>query len=289
MIARNVVLAVVALGGDARADEVSPWTPAATAETTDETTAEPTWLFYVALRNDAISELEPPFDDVGFTHDNVLAIRREDGALTLGGSFVQRWLTSSEDRRRWDLVELFATGERAWSLPIGVPHEVATSVRVGPAFGGNFGGRYLQNGWHALTKSGPTLEQGLANDYPGHRTLGIVAGGRTRAVVGERVQGYAFVDGQAALGDTGVSSLEIAGGGAAASTHVGAHVELAVTRYHVGDAYLALPGAYRTGFQLELRVGVAVMWSRFRVGYEYRANESGSGEPVGVLEFSSRR
>jgi hypothetical protein len=285
MTSRNAVLAIVALLGDAHADEVSPWTPAPTANAIDQ----PAWLFYVALRNDAISELDPPFDDVGFTHDNVLAIRRQAGALTLGGSFVQRWITSSEDRRRWDLVELFATGERAWSWPIDLPHAITTSVRVGPAFGGNFGGRYMQNGWHALTKSGPTLDQGLANDYPGDRTLGIVAGGRARGAVGDRLQGYSFVDTQAALGGTGVSSLEVAVGGAAAGTHLGAHVELAVTRYHVGDAQLALPGAYRTGFHLELRVGVAVMWSRFRVGYEFRANESGSGEPVGVLEFSSRR
>jgi hypothetical protein len=30
---------------------------------------------------------------------------------------------------------------------------------------------------------------------------------------------------------------------------------------------------------------VEVAWSRYRLSYEYRANEGGSGEPIGVLAF----
>ena len=273
-----------ALTGTVHADEVSPPEAARPAGAT-----EPFWLTYAAFRNDVFTELEPPIDDQGFTHDNVFTLRRREGAYTFGGGFVQRWLTSREDRRRWDLVELFATAERAWLLALEVPHSLVTAVRAGPVLGGNFGGQYLQNGWHAISGTGPTVEQGLANDYPADRTLGVMAGARARASIGGRVQAYGFVDGQLALGGTGETSMQAALGGSAASKYVGAHVEVALARYHVGDSYLALPGGYRTGFQFEWRVGVDVHWSRFRIGYEYRANESGSGEPMGLVEFSSQR
>ena len=272
------------LGSVARADEITP-PEAARAEGA----VEPFWLTYAAFRNDVFSELIPPMDDWGFTHDNVFTLRRRAGALTIGGGFLHRWITSREDRRRWDLLSLFATAEHAWAFERDFPLALAIAGRAGPAFGGNYGGQYFQNGWHAISGTGPTVEQGLANDYPGDRTFGFTLGARARAAVGERVQAYSFYDGQLSLGGTGVTSMQAAVGGSAASKYLGAHVEVALSRYHVSDPNLALPGAYRTGFQLEWRVGVDVHFTRFRVGYEYRANESGSGEPVGVFEFSSQR
>jgi hypothetical protein len=249
---------------------------------------EPTWLTYAALRNDVFTELIPPIDDRGFTHDNVFVLRRLAGDTAFGGGFVHRWLTSTRDRRRWDQLDVFALAERRW------PHRVTSQARLGPAFGGNYGGRWMQNGWHALTGSGPTLDEGLANDYPGPRRLGLVAGGAARIDApaldaGERIGGYAIADGQLAVGGTGVTRGELAVGGTARTRHVGVHAEIAVTRYHVADPYLALPGGYGTGFQMEWRIGVHVAWSRFRVGYEYRANEGGSGEPIGVVAFQSQR
>ena len=107
-------------------------------------------------------------------------------------------------------------------------------------------------------------------------------------MIGELLQGYGVVDGQLALGRTGVTSFETAAGGALMSRHVGAHFELAVTRYHVTDPNLALPGGYGAGWQLEWRVGVHVRWSHYRLGYEYRENEGGSNQPIGLFEFSSR-
>jgi hypothetical protein len=249
--------------------------------------SEPLWLTYAAFRNDVFTELDPPIDDVGFTHDNVFALRRRQGTDTFGGSFVHRFITSTRDRRRWDLVELFATGERAWLVLDRV--QTTATLRAGPTLGGNWGGRYLQNGYHAITRTGPTVDEGLANDYPGDREFGFVLGGRARASIGDRLQGYGFVDGQVALGGTGVTSTQATLGGNAALTHVGAHVEVAVARYHASDPYLALPGAYRSGWQFEWRVGVEVHWSRFRIGFEYRANESGSGEPMGLVELSTTR
>jgi hypothetical protein len=249
-------------------------------------------------------------DDLGFTHDNVFALRRQSGSDAFGGSFVHRFITSRVDRRRWDLVELFATAERGWwigdpsasrnasastSAPDGVSSDAGHAIRVvaivraGPTLGGNWAGRYLQNAWHTISKTGPTLDEGLANDYPGDRTYGFTTGGRAVAAIGTRLQGYSYIDGQVALGQTGVTSMQGTLGGSAASKHFGAHVEVALSRYHVLEPNLALPGAYGRGFQLEWRVGVDVHWSRFRVGYEYRANEGGSGEPLGVFEFSSTR
>lgn len=243
-----------------------------------------TWHTYAALRNDVFSEALPPYDDVGFTHDTVFSLRRQNGDWMFGGGALHRWITSNVDRRRWDQVELLALGERAW------PHRISTGARLGPTLGGNFGGRYLQNGWHTLTNTGPTVDEGLANNYPGGREVGIIAGLRGRIQLGEdRLHGYAIADGQLAAGATGVTSVETAVGGSGTWRHIGGHAELAVTRYHVGDPYLALPGGYGAGWQLEWRVGIHVAWSRFRLSYQYRANEGGSGEPVGVVAFQSRR
>ena len=268
------------------ADEIVPPEAAARADST-----EPHWLFYAAFRNDVFTELIPPMDDRGFTHDNVFVLRRRTAPYTFGGGFVHRFITSRIDRRRWDLAEVFALAEHAVLRPFadGTPTTLVGSLRLGPVAGGNFGGRYLQNGWHEISETGPTVDEGLANDYPGDRRFGLVAGARGRASVGERVQAYGFVDGQVALGGTGVTSMQTAVGVSGALAHVGAYVEVALARYHVGDPYLALPGAYASGVQFEWRVGVDVHWSRFRVGYEYRANEGGSGEPIGVVEFSSTR
>jgi hypothetical protein len=284
------LLALCASASVAFADDKSP--PLAARP---NGSSEPHWLTYAAFRNDVFTELDPPIDDVGFTHDNVFALRRQAGRDTLGGSFVHRFITSRVDRRRWDLVELFATGERILMEP--EPLAVTATVRAGPTLGGNWGGRYMQNAFHAITKLGPTVDEGLANDYPGSREIGFVAGGRARASVsrdrsplrGPATEAYSFVDGQVAIGGTGVTSMQAAIGGNLASAHVGAHLEIAVARYHVGDPYLALPGAYRSGWQFEWRVGVDVHWSRFRLGYEYRANESGSGEPMGLFEVSTTR
>ncbi|HEY5924289.1 MAG TPA: hypothetical protein VIV11_21580 [Kofleriaceae bacterium] len=288
MIARWAVLAIVCVPATvAHADEKSPPIAARPADS-----SEPYWFTYAAFRNDVFTELDPPIDDFGFTHDNVFVLRRQQGIYTFGGSFMHRWITSRMDRRRWDLVELFATGERelvVWTDAAERPHRVSATVRVGPTLGGNFGGRYMQNGWHEISETGPTVYEGLANDYPGDRKLGFVIGSRVRASVGDRLQGYGFVDGQVALGGTGVTAMQAALGGNAASKYLGVHLELGLTRYHVGDPYLALPGGYRPGFQLEWRLGVDVHWSRFRIGYEYRANESGSGEPMGVFELSTTR
>jgi hypothetical protein len=243
-----------------------------------------TWYTYAAFRNDVFSEAIPPMDDVGFTHDNVFSLRRANDRDAFGGAFQHRFITSRDDRRRWDQVDLVALGERT------LPYGLLAGVRLGPTLGGNFGGRWMQNGWHSISGTGPTVDEGLANDYPGGRRIGALAGAHVRwQVERDYLQGYAILDSQVAVGQTGVTSVESVAGGHARWWHLGASAELAVARYHVSDDNLALPGGYRTGWQLEWRVGVDVAWSRFRVSYQYRANESGSGEPVGVIAFQSRR
>jgi hypothetical protein len=256
-------------------------------------------LVYAALQNDVFTELIPPIDDTGFTHDNVVAIGVERGDCVIGGRIFDRWITSKADRRRWDQLDLFATFEQIlWPAPItdatAPPSRwsLSAQARVGPTFGGNFGGMYLQNGWHSLSGTGPTTVEGLANQYPGDTTAGVVGGAHVHAnlVMSEarvRSHAYANVDGQGSVG-AGVSSLEGSLGGWLGAHHVGAHVEVAVTRYHVADPNLALPGGYGLGWQFEWRAGIDVTWSRsrYRLAYEYRANEGGSGEPIGVVAFS---
>lgn len=240
------------------------------------------WETYAAFRNDVFTDLSPPIDDAGFTHDNVLALRRRRGNLALGGGFLDRWITSRVDRRRWDELDLVAFAERTWP-------SLAVEAHLGPTFGGNLGGRWTQNAWHSFSGTGPTLAQGLQNQYPGAHTFGAIAGARARSWLGDNPRAYAVAATQLALG-AGVSSVELTGGGAGLlGTHVAVHAELAVSRYHVADPNLALPGGYGTGFQLEWRLGIDVHWSRFALGYEYRANEGGSDEPIGVVAFRSRR
>jgi len=252
---------------------------------------EPHLLFYAALHNDAFSDATIPLDDFGFTHDNVLVVRYQDGAYAYGGGIFDRWITSRNDYRRWDQLDIFAIGERLWLAPlvIDLPHELLVTARAGPSFGGNFGGRWLQSGWHGLSGTGPTVGHGLADTYEGGTRVGFTTGARVRAAIGERVQGYSYLDGQFALGATGVTSAQLAVGGSVSVWYLGMHVEVAGSRYHVDDPGLQLPGAYRPGWQLEWRVGIHVRWSRFHIGYEFRDNEGGSGEPIGVLEFQSRR
>jgi hypothetical protein len=254
-------------------------------------------LVYAALQNDVFTELIPPIDDTGFTHDNVLAIGVERGDCVLGGKIFDRWITSKTDRRRWDQLDLFATFEQIlWPAPVIDAPAVSSrwrlsgQARVGPTFGGNFGGRYLQNGWHSISGTGPTVVEGLANQYPGDTTVGIVGGARAHANLvtsqdNVRSNLYANVDGQGSIG-AGVSSLECSLGGWVGAHNVGAHVEAAVTRYHVADPNLALSGGYGLGWQFEWRAGIDLTWSRYRLAYEYRANEGGSGEPIGVVAFS---
>ncbi len=233
-------------------------------------------MFYASVRND-IFELVPPIDDLGFTHDNVLAVARRRGEYTFGVFVMDRWITSLTDRRRWDQIDAFLTGERPWG------EHLVSSLRVGPSFGGNFGGRYLQHAWHS-TGTGST--HGGADLYDGERAAGFVSGARLRGVVGERVQGYLVVDGQLALGKSGVSSFETASGVTIAGQLLSAHAEVALTRYHVADPNLALPGAYGVGWQREWRTGLAVHWSTYRFGYQYRHNEGGSHQPIGLFELS---
>lgn len=257
--------AVLLIGGTARAD---------------------TWRLRAAIDNDAFTEVIPPLDDQGFTNDLALAVVRTDGDLSLGGSISHRMITSRAGRFRWDQLDVVATAERTW------PRGLATSVWLGATFGGNLGGLAMQDRWHAVTGTGPTIDEGLSATYDGDRRAALLAGARETASIGRRVQGYGVLAGQLALGSTGVSRIEAAAGvraiGRVGRTELGAHGELAVARYRVGDPNLALPGGYGAGWQLEWRLGAHVAWSRYRVSYEYRANEGGSGEPIGALAFELR-
>jgi hypothetical protein len=68
------------------------------------------------------------------------------------------------------------------------------------------------------------------------------------------------------------------------------HGELAYERFAATDDALTLPGGYGTGpSHLAWRLGVHVAWGRVMIAYEYRANEGGSGEPIGVVAVSIKQ
>ena len=241
-----------------------------------------TWRMRAALDNDAFTSVVPPLDDLGFTNDFALALKRVSGGYAFGGAVFHRMLTSRLGPERWDQLDIVGTAEREVVPGFGL------RAWLGPTFGGNFGGRAIQNWWHGWSGTGPTIEQGLAHVYPGDRRIGVLAGVRGTF---ERGPAYVIGLGQLALGQTGVTHAELTAGVrpnmAVRCTTLGAHGEVALGAYHVGDPNLALPGGYHNGPQLEWRVGVDVAWSRYAVSYEYRANEGGSGEPIGVIAFDA--
>ncbi len=245
----------------------------------------------ITISNDAFTDLTPPLDDSGFTTDLGFAFWRPWREYQLGGSFFDRWLTEVGGPRREDLFELVATVERTWGTPR--LRELTVQGRSGPVVTGNLGGRKMQNGWHSLSGTGPTLDQGLQHDYIAGRQLGWLGGERATASIGiPAVQAYGVVDMQLAVG-TGVTSLDLAAGvrliGRLGCTELGAHGEVAVDRFWVSDDALALPGGYGDSWDRAWRVGVHVAWQRFQWAYEYRANEGGSGEPIGVFAMTIKQ
>ena len=244
------------------------------------------WQIAAELGNDAFDGVLSHPDDNGFTNDFGLALWRRRGELALGGSVLDRMITSRQIMRRADLVELFA--RVAWSLADGV----AVEGRVGPTFVGDLGGLWVQQHWHRLSDTGPRDPRELPSVYMhGLRTAGVV-GARAEAGYGGAVRAYGTLDGQVAIGDTGVSFGEGAGGLRASlaigPVEVALFGELALGRYRVEDAELSMPGAYRPGWQLDRRVGASVGIDRYRASFEYHTNETSSGEAFSVIAFEVR-
>jgi len=269
---RSLAVAVVALligVGDARAD------------------------FRFAMGNDVFTEAWPiGSDDNGFTNDLDLHFWRPWRELLIGGRLVDRWITEEipSGGRRRDLLDLLATAERSWGIPA---RSLVASARLGPTVTGNLGGRWMQNAVHTTCGCGRPLDEGLQDTYEGGTDAGVLVGGHAVAGAGlPWTQAYAASDAQLSIG-TGVSSIEGALGarilGSSGRNRYGAHVEVAVDRFHVADARLALPGAYRGGWQAGWRAGVHFARARVGVDVEYRTNESGSGQPFGVVALTFKQ
>lgn len=248
--------------------------------------------FRYAMGNDTFSEAAPPYDDDGFTHEMDVRFWRPYRGYLIGGRLFDRWITEvprSAGGRR-DLIEVVGTIERMWEAG---GRDLSVSGRAGPSFTGNLGGRWMQNGFHNLCGCGQTLDQGLQSRYDGDGGVGALIGSRVRGSVGIPVaQAYGVVDGQAVLG-AGVTWIDAAAGARlttwAGWAELSAHGEVAVMRFHAADERLAIPGGYGTGWQGAYRIGVHMAWSRFRIEFQYRANEGGSGEPIGVVAFTVKQ
>ena len=248
--------------------------------------------FRYASGNDVFTSVDPPIDDDGFTNEFDIRFSRPYRDYQIGGRLFERWITEVPRMagRRQDLLELLATVGRTWEAP---KLELVVSGRAGPSFTGNLGGRWMQDHFHALCRCGDRLAQGLQSRYEGGTGFGALLGSRARGSVGiPEAQTYGVVDGQAVLG-AGVTWIDAAAGLRLAArigiTEISAHGELALIRYHAADERLAMPGGYGTGWQTAARVGVDVAWSRYRIEYQYRANEGGSGEPIGIVAFTVKQ
>ncbi len=249
--------------------------------------------FRFAIGNDTFTGLVPPFDDNGFTNDIDLHFWRPVRDYLVGARILDRWITEDVPvgGRRDDVLDVMGTVQRTFGRPL--LRELTPSLRVGPTFTGNLGGRWGQNGFHTLCHCGRLLDEGLQDTYVGDNDYGVLVGARVLGAAGlPWIQAYTYTDGQLSLG-AGVSSFEVAGGtqllGTSGTNRFGAHVEVAAMRFHVVDDRLAFAGSYRPGWQGAYRVGVHFARGRIRVDYEYRANEGGSGEPFGVVAVTIKQ
>lgn len=248
--------------------------------------------FRAAFGNDIFAKLDPADDD-GFTNDIDLRFWRPKDEYQIGGRLFDRWVTE-EPRvagRRRDLLELVATGERSWGE--GPARLLTLAARAGPVFTGNLGGRWTQNAFHTVCHCGAPLDEGLQHIYERGNKAGALIGGRPRASIGVPwAQVYGVIDAQVAVG-TGVTFVDAAGGGSLIGrrgpVEVGMHVELAAMRFHVVDEGLAIPGGYRPGWQGAYRFGVYFARGWFRVEYEFRSNEGGSGSPIGIVALTFKQ
>lgn len=252
--------------------------------------------FRFAIHNDAFSDASRPLDDNGFTNDVEIALWRRYRGLVVGGRLFDRWVTEAlaggaPGTRRQDLIELVATVAHRWTRGW---WQLDGEARGGPVVTGNWGGRWIQNGYHSLCRCGSVLSEGLQRDYIEDRRGGALVGGRAIASVVRLwwLRGYGSLDSQASLA-TGVSFVDGALGGALGGRHgrwlFGGFIEAAVMRFHVASDPLAIPGGYRPGFQFAVRGGVYAAWRRIRIDYELHTNESGSGEPQGVVAITIKQ
>ena len=199
------------------------------------------WQLRLAWWNDVFAEL-PPADDSGFTNDFELDLRVTRSFGELGVRVFHRIITEQFGSgffptRRWDQLDVFATLRqvRTWRGLI-----LSAESRAGPTFAGNLGGLAVQDGWHRLSGTGASTDEGLQDDYDGSRRAGFVAGSRLAATRRVRFfQAGAGVDGQLALGQTGIR---------AASAFANARLELGgrATRFVLaGEIALARLGNER--------------------------------------------
>ncbi|MDX2086836.1 MAG: hypothetical protein SFX73_03245 [Kofleriaceae bacterium] len=244
------------------------------------------WEIRAGIGNDALNGFVSRSDDNGFTNDFRLALRRREGDWALGGSILDRMITSSEVMQRSDLVELFATA--TW-LPNAL---VALQLRAGPTFVGGLGGLWVQTHWHRISNMGPRDPRKVPTLYTHDvRTAGVV-GLRADTSYGGHIRIYGALDGQVALGDTGVTFAEGTSGLRVSygigPVELGVFGELALGRYSVDDLALEVPGAYRPAWQLDRRLGVGVRVNRYRLIAEYHTNETSSGEAFSQITFERR-
>lgn len=197
--------------------------------------------------------------------------------------------------RRWDSLDLVAGV--AWAGQVGLLDWWAMP-RLGLAFGGNFGGLWLQSGFHLATGwSGRTEGHGLQNVYGAEDRVGVTVGGRAQGTLA--LTSWVFLrgraDAQLALGQTGVSlvSGEVRAGVAKDLGPVRPYgwISLQAAAWSAIDPELRLPGGYVPGPALTPGLTLGVVWQDLAVAWQLVLNDHGTGYPNGavIVEYGRLR
>ncbi len=235
----------------------------------------------------------PNGDDDGFTQAaNIgLTLRRGDDTFDL--DVRHGMLTERGGDHRVDELDILAA----------LSHRVergAVEYDFGPTVGvslvGDYGGAQLQDAFHGAIGMGRRLDGALQSEYEGTNQAALIVGAHftARRDLGVGFSAHAGIDGQLALGPTGVSRVsprvglnwELPRG--VVRPVVGA--ELEVARFFTPDARLQMAGGYDTRhFEAMPRFRIGIANDHFELGWRGTVNQGGAGAQMGEIYLSIGR
>lgn len=235
----------------------------------------------------------PNGDDDGFTQAANLGLTLRRGPDSFDLDVRHGMLTERGGDQRVDELDVLAT----------VSHRLergAVEWSFGPTIGlslvGDYGGAQLQDAFHGAIGMGRRLDGTLQSEYEGPDQGALIVGAHVQARrdLGAGFSANAGVDGQLALGPTGVSRV---------SPRVGlswelprgvvrpvAGAELEVARFFTPDARLTMAGGYDTRhFEAMPRFRLGIANDHFELGWRGTVNQNGSGANFGEIYLTVGR
>ncbi|MEQ9503521.1 MAG: hypothetical protein RIT81_42090 [Deltaproteobacteria bacterium] len=235
----------------------------------------------------------PNGDDDGFTQAAELGLTLRRGVDQLDLDVRHSMLTERGGPRRVDELDVHATlsrtierGQVEWTF----------GPKVGVSLVGDYGGAELQDWFHGAIGMGRRLDGWLQSEYEGTNQAAVIVGAHVQARrdLGVGFSAHAGLDGQLALGPTGVSRIaprvglnwELPRG--PVRPVVGAELEIA--KFHTPDARLQMAGGYDTsGFQAMPNFRLGIAGDHFELGWRGTVNQGGSGANMGEIYLTIGR